>query len=127
MAISTRIASIPAGAGVQGGNEHEVGRERRGIQCSGDRNDSILEWLPKHFQRSTIELGQFIQKQNAIVSHADFARCWNAPTANKSRFTDRVMGTAKRTLGHQRLTRPKPTKRAIDSSRLDGFNSRQRG
>ena len=62
MAVTSRIVAIAAGTGVHGGDEDEVGRERRGAQRAGDRHAAVLHRLSQDFQRATIELGEFIQE-----------------------------------------------------------------
>jgi hypothetical protein len=60
MALTARIVAIAARAGVERGNEHEIGRKRRGIERAADRNVTIFKRLTENFECCSIELRQFV-------------------------------------------------------------------
>src|SRR5690606_8241456 len=99
MTRTPRVAAIPARAGVQGGNEHEIRGERGAGESAGDRHRAVFEGLAHDFERAAIELRQFIEKQHAVVRHADFAGGRYAAAADQSRVADRMM---RRTVGTRR-------------------------
>ena len=74
VAASPRVAAVTARTRIRRGDQHEVGWKGRAPQRPRDRDDAVFEWLTHHFERLAIELGQFIQKQDAVVGFADFTR-----------------------------------------------------
>lgn len=60
MTFAPRVVAIAAGAGVQRGNEHEIGGKCRAIQGPRNGDRSVFQRLPHHFQRAAVELREFI-------------------------------------------------------------------
>ena len=65
--------------------------------------------------------GKFVEKQHAVVRHADLAGSWDASSADKSRIGDRVMWMAKGTLGNEPAARGKQSRDGVDSRGLQAF------
>ena len=38
------------------------------VSAQGDGDDPVLQRLPQHLQRASIELGQFVQEEDAVVA-----------------------------------------------------------
>src|ERR1035438_6968001 len=68
-------------ARIHGCHKHETGGEaQRHIGArNGDR--AVFERLPEYLQHVARKLGEFIEKQQAIVRQADFARTRHARAA----------------------------------------------
>jgi len=76
---------------VHGGDEHELGGEGDAASGAGDGNFSILERLAHDFERRAFELGQFVEKQNAVMGEAHFAWLGNSGAAKQTDIGDGVM------------------------------------
>ena len=70
MAVPPRVAPIAAGARIQRGDEHEIGRKRRAVKRPGDRHRAVFQRLAQHFERLAVELGQLVEEQHAVVGQA---------------------------------------------------------
>ena len=68
------------------GDQHEVGRERRGALGPAYGDDFIFDRLPQYFERRMPELGEFIEKQNTPVTQRDLARSRVHATADQTRI-----------------------------------------
>jgi hypothetical protein len=66
-AAGRRVSEVPARARVHGCHQLKARRELRVTRCARDHDVTRLEWLAQHFEYVTIELGQFVQEQDAIV------------------------------------------------------------
>jgi len=64
-ALFDRIAMPAAGAGVHGGDEHEVGGEGERALRARDSDDLIFERLAQGFESALAELRELIQKKDA--------------------------------------------------------------
>ena len=106
MATAPRIASIAAGARIERGDQHEVGRERGAVERSRDRHGAIFQRLTQHFERLAVELGQFIEKKHTVVRQRNFAGRGRGTAADQARIADGMMRRSERPDGQQRLARP---------------------
>jgi hypothetical protein len=104
VAASSRVAPVTTGTRVCRRDQHEIGGEGGGPEGSRDGDDTVFEWLSHDFESFAIELWKLIQKQDPIVSFADFTGGWLASTTNQSSVADGMVRTSKRTSGHQRLS-----------------------
>ena len=95
--------AIATRAGVQGSDQQEVRGEGRRGKSTRNRHDTILQRLTHDLQRSPIEFGHLVQKQNAVMSHRDLTGHGRATSAYQTSVADRVMRRAKRSSGLQRL------------------------
>ncbi len=73
------VAEKPARAGVHGRHQLEAGRETDLVAGPGDHDVAAFQGLAKHFQHAAVELGQLVQKQNAMMGQGDFS--WLRATA----------------------------------------------
>lgn len=62
VALAFGVAPEAAGAGIQSGDEHEVGGEGGGAVGAGDGDLSFFEGLAKDFEGAAIEFGEFVQE-----------------------------------------------------------------
>jgi hypothetical protein len=58
--------------GVHGGDEHERG-EGHAAGGAGDGDFAVLKGLAHDFEGAAAELGEFVEEEDAVVGHADFA------------------------------------------------------
>jgi hypothetical protein len=79
---SARVGAIAAGTGIHGGDEDEVGGESRAAAGPADGHLAFLERLVQNLERLAIELGHFVEEEDALVGHADFARLGRAAAAD---------------------------------------------
>ena len=80
-------------------------REDRGPRGARDGHRALFERLPQHFQRAPVELRHLVEKQDAVVGQADFARPRTAirrRPARRRRSCDAARGTAARRAGRRR-------------------------
>lgn len=92
IAATARVGAVAAWAGIEGGHEHEAGGEGRAAHGARDGDDPILEGLSHDFERFSIELGKFIEEENAVVGEGDFAWSGRAATPDESCIADGVVG-----------------------------------
>jgi hypothetical protein len=52
----------------------------------------LKERLSKHFENVARKLWKFLQKEHAVMRHADFAGPWNGSASNEASVGDGVMG-----------------------------------
>ena len=126
LALAARVSPIAAGAGVEGGDEDELGREARRRFGAADRHRAILERLPEDLERPPVELGELVKKEDAVVGEADFARHRHGAAADEAGFADRMMRSAEGAGGKERLPRREEPERTVDPRRLDRFGRRER-
>jgi len=120
-AFALEIGEVTAGAGIHCGNEHELGGKRDTPSRARHSNFPILKRLAHYLQRRSFKLRQFIQKQDAIVREAYFARIWKRPAAKQTDVADRVMGRAERSRRDKRLFGIEQTSNAMYFGRFDRF------
>ena len=123
VAGAARVAAIAAGARIQRGDEHEVGRKRRAVERAGDRHRAVFERLAQHFERLAVELGQLVEEEHAVVGERDLARRGRRAAADQAGVADRVMRRAERADGQQRLARLQAADRTVDARGFDRFGT----
>ena len=67
------VSKIAAGAGIHGGDEHEVSRVGGLGIGAGDGNLFVFQRLAKGFKDGASEFGDFIKKEDAEVGEGDFS------------------------------------------------------
>ena len=67
MAASTRVVVVAAGAGVQGDDQHEVGRERARGHGPGNGHRAVFQRLAEHFERLAVELRQLVEEEHGFM------------------------------------------------------------
>src|SRR2546421_8223073 len=125
-AFAFEIAEISARAGIHCRDQHEFARESQTSGCARDRHFSVFQWLAHHFERGAFEFRQLIEKKNAVVGKAYFARSGECAAAKKSNVADGVMRRTKRTRRNKRFFAVQKSGNAVDLCRLDGFIERNR-
>lgn len=83
-AFSVRVAVMAARTGIHRGNQLEFGREFRLAGGPGDVNAAGFERLAQGFEHFAIEFRQFVQKEDSLVSQADFAGAGRIAAGGKS-------------------------------------------
>ena len=73
-AFAFEIAEISARARIHCRDQHEFARESQTSGCARDRHFSVFQWLAHHFERGAFEFRQLIEKKNAVIRQAHFAR-----------------------------------------------------
>src|SRR6266404_2297069 len=90
-AFALQIAKIAARTGIHRRNEHEF-RGKSDAACRARHGDlPVFERLAHYFQRRSFKLGQFIEKQNTIVSDAYFTGIRKRAAAEQANVADGVM------------------------------------
>ena len=72
---------------------------------AGDGHTALFQRLAHGFQHGAFELGQFVQKQHAVVRQRDFAGRRIGIAAEQTGVAGRVVRRAERTARDQRLAR----------------------
>jgi hypothetical protein len=121
------VSQVAAGTRVHGGDEHEVGGERRGCEGAGDGDDAAFEGLTEHFEAAAVELGEFVEKEDAVVGEGDFARGGRGAAADHAGVGNRMVRRAKRAGGEQRLIGGQAAQGAVDARRFQAFGEAQGG
>ena len=125
-AIPLRVAVVTAGAGVHRGHKHEGGGECHGSRGAGDRHLAILQRLTHHFEGRAVELGQFVQEEDAVMGEAHFARGDVRGTPQQPDVGDGVMGIAEGTAQHDRFSGGEEAADGMDLGGLDRLLERHR-
>ena len=86
-----RIAPVAAGAGIHGGDEHEARRKGEGEGGSADGDGVILEGLAQRFDDMLAELGQLVEKEDAVVGEGDFTWFRVGPAADEAGIPNSVL------------------------------------
>ena len=121
-AFARRIREIAARARIHGGDQNEVGRERKRHVGAGEGDRRFFERLAQHLENVARKFRQFIQKQHAVVRQAYFAGTRRSrTTSDQSRVRYGVMRRAKWPLGQQSDAARKQSRDAMDLGGLDGF------
>ena len=87
---------------------------------------SFFKWLPEHFEGFAVELGEFVEEQNALVSQGDLAGLGRASAPHQTRVADRVVGRSERPDRHQGLARLQEPHRAVDPGGFKTLGGSQR-
>ena len=100
-ALARLVVEVAAGAGVHGGGEHEARgeAERHGGACDGD--GVVFERLAEDFEDVAGKFGEFVEEENAVVRHGDFAGARDDAAADETCVGDGVMRRAEWALGDE--------------------------
>src|SRR3954463_13994821 len=82
-AFAFQIAEVSAGTWIHRCDEHEFRRESDASGSTGHRNFPILKRLTHNFEGRAFELGQLVEKENAVMRQAHFSRGRNGGTAKQ--------------------------------------------
>ena len=83
------------------GDQDERCRKRQRHLRARDRHASFFQRLAHDFENVARELRKFVEKQHAVVRHADFAGARDAAAADQAGVRDRVVRMAERPRGDQ--------------------------
>jgi len=87
-------------------------------------NLSVLQWSSQHFNGFSVELGQFIQEQDAIVGQRDFS--WlQSSVANQPCCADGVVWGTKRPYTSESTASGEYASHGVNPSDFNGFFGRQ--
>ena len=125
-AFAFEIAKIAAWARIHRGDQHELRRESDAAGSAGDGDFSVFDWLAHYFQCRSFEFRQLIEKQDAVVREADFARVWKCAAAEQTDIADGVMRRAERPRRDERFFAIEQPGDAVNLGRLDRFLQRHR-
>ena len=125
-AFAFQIAEIAARTGIHRRDQHELGGKRHAARRARNRDPAVFERLAHYFQCRAFELGQLIEKKNAVMREAHFARIRNCAAAEQADVADGVMRRAKRPRGDERLFAVQQAGDAVNLRRLDRFLQRHR-
>ena len=90
-ALVARVVQVAAGAGIHGGDEHELSRIGEGDGGSGDGDGVVFERLAQRFDDVLAEFGEFVEKEDAVVGEGDFAGPGVGAAADESGIGDSVL------------------------------------
>lgn len=120
-AFAFGIAIVAAGAGVHGSDEHEAGWEGHAAGCARDGDFAVFKGLAHDFEGAAAELGEFVEEEDAVVGHADFARARVGATAEKAGVADGVVGGTEWAGGDEGGGFVEEASGAMDLGGFDGF------
>src|SRR6266545_6701349 len=115
------IAEVTTWARIHRGDENEAGGEGAARQGARDGDLALFQRLPHHLQALAIELRQFVEEKDAVVSQADLAGRRRAAAADHAGVADGVVRRAKRPRCEQRLLAVEAAHRAVDARRFEAF------
>jgi len=113
-------------ARVHRGDEHELGWERDAASGAGDGYLSVFERLAHDFERGSLELGELIEKQDAVMGEAYFPGRGNSGAAEETDVGDGVMRRTEWSRRDKRLLAIQHPGNAVDLRALDRFFERHR-
>lgn len=119
MALPARVVAESARAGIERCDQHKVGGKVGGSHRAADRDRAIFERLAQHFEGGAVELGQFVEEEDAIMGEADLAGRGRRAAADEAGVADRVVRRAEGATNHQRPSRREHAHRAVDATRFD--------
>src|SRR5262249_28094095 len=90
-AFAFQVAKVTAWTRIHGSDKHELRWKSNAARSAGNGDFPIFEWLAHHLQCRSFELRQFIQKKDAVVSEAHFARIWERAAAEQPNVANGVM------------------------------------
>ena len=90
-AFAFQIAEVAARTGIHRGHEHELGWEGYAAGCARDRDFAVFQGLPHHFERGAFELGKLVEKEDAVMREADFARRGDGGAAQQANIGNGVV------------------------------------
>ena len=77
--------------------------------------------MAHHFEGLTAELGQLIEKENAVMGERNLSRSGVAATAQEARIRDGVMRRAEGPLGQKRGLTLEHARHRVDLGGFDGL------
>jgi hypothetical protein len=86
------VPEVTAGAGVHGGDQGEAGGEGKGGDGPGQGHEAVLQRLAERLEGVPAELGQLVEKEDAVVGEAHFPGTRDAPAADEAGVGDGVVG-----------------------------------
>src|SRR5690606_6053698 len=116
-----RIVQVPARTRIHRGDKHELRRILHTHSSAADRDESVFYRLAQDLEDLAFELGQLVQKQDAVVRQRDLARHRVGPSPTEPDIGNRVMRRPERPGCYQTGFRPKLTPYRADLRRLKGF------
>src|SRR5579885_70092 len=125
-ALARRIVEEPARARVHRCGQHEAGGKRQRHGGTGDRHRSVFKWLAQHLQHVPRELGQLIEKEQAVVCQTHFARTRDSAAADQARVCYRVVRSTEWPHAYEARARFEQPGHAVDLGGLDGFVESER-
>ena len=125
-ALAGLVVEVAAGAGVHGGGEHEAGGEAERHGGAGDGDDAVLEGLAEDFEDVAGELGELVEKEEAVVGEGDFAGAGDHAAADEAGVGDGVVGRAEGAMGDEAVVAVEDAGDGVDLGGLEGFFEAQR-
>ena len=121
-----RVSTVPAGAGIHRGHQHEPRRVVYLVPRPGQPYGSVFQGLPQYFQCSGREFGQFVQVEHPVMGQGYFSgQCRGAP-ARQGNHRGRVVWGAERAGAHQPLFAPGHPGHRPDAGGFHGLGMGQR-
>jgi hypothetical protein len=96
-AAARPLPRVPAGAGVDRGDDERARRKRGADAGAADGDLTILERLAQRLEDVAPELEELVEEQASMVSEGDLAGPHRIAAADEARGADRVMGSAEGT------------------------------
>ena len=93
-ALLFRGAVVAPGAGIHGGDELETGGEFGLVSGPGDGDMAVFQGLAQDFQHFAVKLGQFVQKQHAVVRQGNLSGPGRGAAADQGHAGGGVVRTA---------------------------------
>ena len=100
-ALFGRVVVIPAGTGIHGRYEGEIGRIFHAVSRPRNHDLLILQRLPQHFEHAASEFGQLVEEQHSVVRQRHLARLGRLSAADQRHLRSHVMRRTERTLREQ--------------------------
>ncbi len=119
-------AVIAAGAGVHGGDHNEVGGKPQRALGAGDGDGAFFEGLADHFEDVALELGEFVEEEDAVMGQAEFAGARVRAAADERRAGGGVVRGADGARGDEGLPFGQEADGGIDARGFEGFGQGQR-
>ena len=94
-------AGEPARARVRRRDEHEPRREHQRVLAAHDRHAPVLERLAQRVERRPLELGELVEKQDAVMGERRLAGPRRRSAAHQPGRRDRVVRRAERPRVHE--------------------------
>ncbi len=125
-ARTTVVAAKAARTRIHRRHEHEPRRKDRRSRRPRDRDASLFERLPQHFEDAAIELRHLVQEQHAVVRERDLPGAWNRPAADERHVGDGVVWRAERPRGEQARPCGQRSGHRMDRRAFQRFLERER-
>ena len=100
-ALARLVVEVAARAGIHGRGQHEARRKTERHGGAGDGDRVIFQRLAHHFEHVARELGQLVEKEQAVVGQRDLAGAGHDAAADQSGVGDGVVRRAERPLRDQ--------------------------